>query len=72
MVCGNLDAGGRYMGENDKNAWLGEVVEDMILYCAENNLPQSREILHKAHRTIVSETLSEQSLEKLLRLKSRG
>jgi hypothetical protein len=60
------------MGKNDKNAWLAEVVEDMILYCGENNLLQSREILHEAHRVIVSETIPEECLGKVQNLKSRG
>lgn len=60
------------MDENDKNAWLAEVVEDMILYCAENNLLQSREILHKAHRIIVSETIPEECFGNVKPLKSRG
>lgn len=60
------------MGEKDKNAWLAEVVEDMILYCGENNLLQSREILHEAHRVIVSETIREEPSRTVQQLKRRG
>lgn len=47
------------MGAKYKHAWLAEVVEDMIVYCADNNLFQSRESLREAHRMIVSETILE-------------
>lgn len=57
--------GGDALSEKDKNRWLPELVEDMVLYCSENNLLRSREALREAHQVIVAETIYEQYMEKL-------
>lgn len=49
----------------DKNAWLPETVEDMIIFCKNNGLSRSRAILHEAHQVMMSEIIVETYLEEL-------
>ncbi|WP_336420729.1 hypothetical protein [Roseovarius sp. D22-M7] len=47
------------MDKQDKHAWLTEVAEDMIIYCARNELFETGAILQTARRVLVSEVTSQ-------------
>jgi hypothetical protein len=47
------------MDNQGNHAWLAEVVEDMISFCARNELFESVAILSTAHGIIVSEVASQ-------------
>ena len=56
------------MMEENGNIWILEHLEDMILFCKENGLQESRKALLMAHKLTMSEVIIEPNLKKLFEI----